>query len=57
VEPFDAKALADRATTMLRQPQAQPATMPAALGRYTLKAMQDATLAVYDEFHDAIADH
>lgn len=56
VQPFDAQALADRATTMLRQPQAQPDTMPAALGRYTLNAMQDATLAVYDEFHAAIAN-
>ncbi|GAA4859424.1 glycosyltransferase [Luteimonas vadosa] len=51
VQAFDAAALHQRAAALLAQPPAQPATMPAALGRYTLKAMQDATLAVYDEFH------
>lgn len=57
VEPFDAQALAAQAEVMLRQPHAQPATMPAALGRYTLTAMQDATLAVYDEFNADTSNH
>ncbi len=44
VQPFDANALVIAATALLAQPPAPPATMP-----YTLHAMQDATLAVYDE--------
>jgi len=44
VRPFDANALVIAATALLAQPPAPPATMP-----YTLHAMQDATLAVYDE--------
>jgi glycosyltransferase involved in cell wall biosynthesis len=52
VAPFDERALHDRARGLLAQPWAQPATMRAALGQYTLQAMQDATLAVYDELHE-----
>ncbi|RMH93120.1 glycosyltransferase [Lysobacter pythonis] len=44
VAPFDGDALATRATALLKRPPAPPATMP-----YRLRAMQDATLAVYDE--------
>lgn len=49
VAPFDPAALHDRARGLLAQPWVQPATMRAVLGQYTLQAMQDATLAVYDE--------
>src|SRR5690606_19494016 len=41
---FDLQLLAGRARELLRQPPAPPARIP-----YTLSAMQDATLAVYDE--------
>lgn len=44
VPAFDIDVLTSRALEMLRQPPSPPATMP-----YTLQAMQDATLAVYDE--------
>lgn len=44
VPPFDADALVVTAKALLTQPPSPPATMP-----YTLHAMQDATLAVYDE--------
>ena len=44
VPPFNADAVAARVLTVLRQPPRPPATMP-----YTLQAMQDTTLAVYDE--------
>jgi len=44
VPPFDIDELARRVIAMLQHPPAPPATMP-----YTLQAMQDATLAVYDE--------
>jgi glycosyltransferase involved in cell wall biosynthesis len=44
VEPFDADALAAQARGLLAHPPPLPATMP-----YTLQAMQDATLAVYEE--------
>lgn len=44
VVPFDGDALAQRARALLAQPPALPGTMP-----YTLQAMQDATLAVYEE--------
>ena len=46
VAPFDPVALAARARQWLQTPPAPPATIP-----YTLSAMQDATLAVYDELH------
>ena len=54
---FDSMLLAARATTMLgelrAQHQAQPVTMPARLARYSLQAIQQSTLAVYDELtHD-----
>jgi glycosyltransferase involved in cell wall biosynthesis len=49
VAAFDEAALLAGARTLLRQRRAQPATMPADLARYTLQAMQDATLAIYDE--------
>ncbi|MCF7223264.1 glycosyltransferase [Marilutibacter chinensis] len=48
VPPFDAGMLQQRARTLLAQPQAAAGTM----SRYTLRAMQDATLAVYDELLD-----
>lgn len=46
VRPFDAHALCDGANTLLTHPPAPLATMPAT---YTLRAMQDATLAIYHE--------
>ncbi|MDQ3494753.1 MAG: glycosyltransferase, partial [Pseudomonadota bacterium] len=52
VSPFDTGALQAAAQSMLARPVGQTSTMRAALGRYTLQAMQDATLAVYDEFDD-----
>ncbi|NLB59019.1 MAG: glycosyl transferase, partial [Gammaproteobacteria bacterium] len=45
VPAFAPQALAARAAALLQQPPAPPAVIP-----YTLSAMQDATLAVYDEF-------
>lgn len=42
VAPFDAAALALQAQVLLADPPAPPATMP-----YTLRAMQEATLAMY----------
>ncbi len=45
VAAFDRQVLAARALDLLRDPPAPPAAIP-----YTLSAMQDATLAVYDEF-------
>lgn len=45
VAAFDPQALAAGALDLLRDPPAPPAVIP-----YTLSAMQDATLAVYDEF-------
>lgn len=47
VAPFDAAALLHAARTMLAQPPSLPATIP-----FTLQAMQDATLSVYDELRD-----
>ncbi|NYZ63403.1 glycosyltransferase [Luteimonas deserti] len=47
VPPFDAVALARAARELLARPPPRAATMP-----YTLRAMQDATLAVYDELDD-----
>ncbi|MCD9030062.1 glycosyltransferase [Luteimonas sp. BDR2-5] len=44
VPPFDAGALAASARALLARPPARPGTMPD-----TLRAMQEATLAVYDE--------
>lgn len=44
VAPFDAHALAAAARALLADSPVLPATMP-----YTLSAMQDATLSVYDE--------
>ena len=44
VQPFDAAALAGTVRALLAQPPEPPATIP-----YTLQAMQQATLAVYDE--------
>lgn len=44
VAPFDRDALLQAATALLAQPPARVGTIP-----YTLRAMQDATLAVYDE--------
>lgn len=46
--PFDTHALHSRARTLLAQPPVAAVTM----SRYTLRAMQDATLAVYDELLD-----
>ena len=47
VAPFDAPALALAARTLLARAPALPDTIP-----YTLQAMQDATLSVYDELRD-----
>ncbi len=47
VPPFDLQALAARARMLLAAPPDPPATIP-----YTLSAMQDATLSVYDELYD-----
>jgi len=44
VAPFDADALAATATTLLRHPPALPPAIP-----HTLQAMQQATLALYDQ--------
>ena len=49
VPPFDAAALVVAARALLAQPPSPPATMP-----YTLHAMQDATLAVYDELASSL---
>ncbi|HVI58095.1 MAG TPA: glycosyltransferase [Luteimonas sp.] len=53
VAPFDAAALHAGARALLDDAAAQHArlraTMPALLSRYSLQAMQQATLAVYDE--------
>lgn len=46
VAPFDETALADAAVRLLAQPPRPPAQIP-----YTLRAMQAATLQVYDELH------
>lgn len=48
VAPFDETALAAAACGLLARPPSLPVTMPA----YTLRAMQAATLACYQEFHD-----
>lgn len=47
VAPFDEDALATTAQSLLTHPPAPLATMP-----YTLRAMQDATLALYQELAD-----
>ncbi len=47
VAPFDADALHAAATRLLAQPPRPPDTIP-----HTLRSMQDATLAVYDELTD-----
>jgi hypothetical protein len=49
VAPFDATALTAVVLDLLRRPPARPATMRAAAAAYDLRAMQDATLEVYDE--------
>ena len=49
VAPFDADALHRAARALLAHPESVPATMPASLQRYSLDAMQTATLACYDE--------
>lgn len=47
VPPFELQALAARARMLLAAPPDPPVTIP-----YTLSAMQDATLSVYDELYD-----
>jgi glycosyltransferase involved in cell wall biosynthesis len=47
VAPFDMAALARAARTLFERAPALPDTIP-----YTLQAMQDATLSVYDELRD-----
>lgn len=49
VAPFDAAVLHAGARELLAHPGALPATMPAVIAHYSLQAMQQATLAVYDE--------
>lgn len=46
VSPFDTHALHARARALLARPPVPAVTMP-----HTLRAMQEATLAVYDELH------
>jgi glycosyltransferase involved in cell wall biosynthesis len=57
VVPFDADALHAGARALLDAPAAQQgalrATMPAVIAHYSLHAMQQSTLAVYDELADA----
>ncbi|HST45523.1 MAG TPA: glycosyltransferase [Luteimonas sp.] len=53
VAPFDAEALAGTVGGLLQRPPMLPVTMRTAAGAYTLAAMQDATLAIYDELRDA----
>lgn len=53
VAPFDADALHRAARDLLAQPAAVAATMPASLQRYSLEAMQAATLACYRELLQA----
>ena len=48
VAPFDADALQRAARAAIDGPPSLPATIP-----FTLQAMQDATLSVYDELRDA----
>ena len=48
VAPFDAEALQRAARAAIDGPPSLPATIP-----FTLQAMQDATLSVYDELRDA----
>lgn len=50
VPPFDHDALALAARALIAHPPSPPVTMP-----HTLRAMQDATLAVYDSLADARA--
>ncbi len=52
VEAFDARLLVAAAHDLLGQPPMPLATMP-----YTLRAMQDATLALYRELIDEPAEH
>jgi glycosyltransferase involved in cell wall biosynthesis len=47
VPPFDAQALAARARALLAAPPAPPTPFPD-----TLRAMQDATLGIYESLHD-----
>ncbi|MEQ1512120.1 MAG: glycosyltransferase [Lysobacteraceae bacterium] len=49
VAPFDAEALHHAARDLLAQPTPVPVTMPQRLQRYSLDAMQTATLALYRE--------
>ena len=52
VPPFDRGALAQAACALIAQPPPPPVTMP-----HTLRAMQDATLAVYEELAAAVSGH
>ena len=52
IAPFDAAALQDGARALLAHPDRLPATMPDVTRRYSLQAMQQSTLAVYDELAD-----
>ncbi|MFC3716637.1 glycosyltransferase [Luteimonas soli] len=53
VPPFDEAALRAGAHALLDDTRAGQAAMPARLARYSLQAMQQSTLAVYDELaHD-----
>lgn len=49
IAPFDADALRAAARALLAHPDALPATMPDVIAHYSLQAMQQSTLAVYDE--------
>ena len=52
VAPFDMDALAATVQGLLRPSPMLPATMRSAAAAYTLRAMQDATLTIYDELRD-----
>ncbi|MCW5581007.1 MAG: glycosyltransferase, partial [Luteimonas sp.] len=47
VAPFDARALLAASRAAIDDPSPLPATIP-----FTLRAMQDATLSIYDELRD-----
>src|SRR3546814_2659089 len=58
VAPFDEAALHAGARALLDDTRAGQAAVPARLARYSLQAMQQSTLAVYDELaHDRSEEH
>ncbi len=57
ITPFDSATLQAGARALLAHPGALPATMPAMLAHYSLNAMQQSTLAAYDELADYAIRH